>query len=297
MKKFLFRNVKRLLTLTLLLSVILSCALPAFATGGKYDEEFDAIIAQMSEKHILTDEEWGNFNLEGPISVLDASAYFDTLNSLDMSAFGQLDYEIPSSISSQNFLNVQYSSMKQNLEDLGHGSGFALQIPEMNFGYSQNIQAEFKATFGDLSHKYNDNVSLPEGWDMASLMERTMAKRDEYAVDVKNTEAYKVVSNAISTNKSVTQAITTLETPELKDAVTLQQMLEGSSAGVKGEWDAKSEDGHAAIKEIYKANTDGKYNEDFQALFDEAVGDTRAWLHLNDIENPFVDHGGSGGKF
>lgn len=284
MKKFLFRNVRMILAVALSMVMIFSCSLPSFATSVDYDAEFDAIMEAMSQKHILTTEEMSNMKFEGTISVLDTSAFYDTLNSLDMNAFGQLDYEIPSSVHSQNLLSAQYAVMQQGLADLGFGTAFELNVPEMDLGYSKNIQAEFKDIYGDLSYKFNDDVSLPDGWDMASLMETTLAKRDKYAVDIKNSEAYKVVSDSISANKTVTMAITTLETPELKDAVTLQEMLDESAAGIKGDWDSKSESGHAAIDEIYRVNTEDKYNEDFQALYDEAVGDMTAWLELNGVD-------------
>lgn len=285
MKSIIFRCMKSMLAIILCLCVMACITAPAFAIEPS-DEAVAAILNSMSQKHILTDEEFMAFNLEpGTLSVLDTSAFYDTIDSMDMSAFGQLSYEIPTAISSQNLLTMQYSSMQNDLKDLGFGESFELNVPEINLGYSNDIVSEFEKYYGDLSSKFTGSASLPAGFDMESLMATTQAKRDMYASDIKQTEAYQVVNENISANKAVTQAITTLETPELMSSISLQEMIDQEADGVKGIWDAKSDEGHRLIQDIYSANVEGRYNEDLQSLFEEAVGDTEAWLALAEPTN------------
>lgn len=285
MKRNSFRRTSPVFAILMCLCMMVATAAPAFATES--NEAVHAIMENMSQKRILSEEEIANLAADenGMYSVLDASAFYDTLRALDNEAFGQLKYDIPTSVQSTAILNGRYESMRQGLEDLGFGESFQLEVKEMTSGYAQDITAEFESIYGDLSYKYDSSASLPEGWDMESLMTSAQIKRDQYASDIKNSDAYKTVSSHISANKTVSQAITTLETPELKSALSLQEMIDATASDIGQKWTTSSNEGHAALQAIYDSSTQDKYNEDFQALFDEAKGDTQAWLILSqDLE-------------
>jgi hypothetical protein len=228
---------------------------------------------------LTTDEirEIGNPNNQA--SALDATAFYNSLAAIDTAAFTQLKYELPTSVDQTSSLNFQYESMKGMMQGLGYGTNFEFNVPEMNKGYASDITTAFTETYGDLSHKYNGSVSLPEGWTMDDIMSAAQSKRDEYASDIKASKEYNVIKNNIANNTTVVQAIGAIKKPELQSALSIQSFITESIGNIDdGTW----------IKEEWSmadsANMDRVLQ---QTVSNAATSGDLAYSNLQDVEDMF----------
>lgn len=259
----------------------------------------NSAIELLNHKVVLDESAFEKIGENGTLNTLNSvTSIYDTIESWDSSAFSQLQYKVPTDVESVQFLNCEYELMKLQMKENGFGENFSINMQPMEMGYASDITASFENVYGDLSHKYNPNVSLPEGWSMDQIMKDAQAKRDAYSTDIKNTDAYKTIRQNINSNGAVLQTIKTLETPELKSALTLQEMINSamgdpeSEDWVKSEWSCLNSENMNKIMAAQVANSTLGYGrgqidqlitgaEDLQELFTASQGEITAWIDAN----------------
>lgn len=282
--------------IAMLLAVSIFAQAPTSVYAAESSQELsdreiaDRVLADFSQTDILTLEEMkeiGSFS--GQFSALDATAFYETLASMDIEAFTQLKYELPTAVEQTSSLNYQYGMMQAAMESLGYGTHFEFDIPEMQTGYTNDITTAFTDAFGDLSNKYNETTSLPEGWSMKEIMSSAQSKRDEYASDIKTTKEYNIVKSNISNNASVSQAIEVIETPELQSSLSLQTL-----AAMKSDWAAKDEANKTKVQQAvtsYMNNSKEGYSVNHERVDEEFTDHTnsiKSWLNANHQNTSFT---------
>lgn len=257
--------------IALLLAMSTFAQAPTFAYAAeKTDKELvDQALTLLTQPGELTPEEMVEIGTpNNQFSAFDATAFYDTLASMDMDAFTQLKYEVPTVVEQTSALNYQYDSMKLMMQDMGYGDTFEFSVPEMNTGYTADITTAFAETYGDLSSKFDSDVSLPEGWTMDEIMSSAQAKRDQYASDIKTTKEYSVVKNSISNNTSVVKATEVIEQPDLQSALSLQTFITDSIGSVDdGTW----------IKEEWSMQDSANMDRVLQGVRDNATSAQESW--------------------
>lgn len=296
------RILRKVLAGAMAFCMVLGNACPCFANEtGITEEEKQAaaeVVDALQEKEEYTYRDLFGFDASaGNFSVLDASNFYDAVASLDKSAFGQLRYEVPTSVNSSALLNLEYDAMLLSIANMGHGQEFELEIPEFTAGYSGSIMDAFNETYGDLSDKFNMDASMPEGWNMSDLMNAASAQRDEAAGNFKDSEMYKAISESIGTNQLLVEAQKTLEDPELKDMLSLQNILKESMSDANLDWQGTgSSNGsgsnssgthNPALGSLQDKATNSQFTEDIinsstiQESFNSAVSSAQGWVDAN----------------
>lgn len=279
-------NLRRAMIFVLTMSIAIACPFTVFAAGNEQSDESLAkeATSMINGQNSITLDNIGEFELNHNFdSAFDTSSFYNAVSCLDETAFGRLSYDIPTSVNCAALLNVEYISLLTEMQNAGWGKVTTLDIPDLISGYAGSITDRFSSIYGDMSDRMELNVSMPDGWTMSEIMAQSSAMRDEMSQDIKNTEIYNTVLSNISTGSVFVSANMTLEKPELKSAVQLNSILNESAAELDAEWDQQKIDG---IAQIQKEAADNKSfaeftsKQDLQDLFDEACGQTDAWLSL-----------------
>lgn len=286
-----FRTVGAL-AIALLLTASLAIAPTTVRATEMSDKELaNYAIDWLSQSNTLSKDDMKSFGIQGEqISAIDASMFYDSLAAMDIAAFSQLKYELPTNVSETTALNYQYESMKYTMQSLGYGEAFEFNVPEVSTGYASDITTVFAETYGDLSHKFDANTSIPDGWSMSEIMGSAQNKRDQYASDIKNTDEYKAIKSSIGNSKVLVQTQKVIDKPDLKSALSLQTLITDSMGNIddgtwiKEEWSAKDGENLYSFLETVTSNAT-RGNEYFstwagetQELFTSNKGKISSWL-------------------
>lgn len=276
---------RRLLALLTASILLLGTATTAFADeidGSSISEANDI----MSSAHSCNwDGAFSFWTEAGNHTPLDASTFYKTYEKVATENESQLQYYTSANVDNVAFLNLQYESLVSEMKDSWTNSqGQTAQLTQ-NAGYSMGITEYFEQVYGDaISGKGEISASMPEGWSFSELMETASAKRNEVLKDAQERQEYMTVKNTIALEEALSNAKNALDTPEIKSTLELSAMLKTSTEAMEKEWDQKKQDGVKWVQDIAASNegkVDAVSKEDMQTMYENSVGETKAWLELN----------------
>lgn len=203
----------------------------------------------------------------GDYAKLDTSSFTAACERLDATAFGQLLYEVPSSVDSISALNLRYAELTKSMADFGYGTQYELKIEQFNPGYASDLLSSFENTYGNAS---NDST-LEQ--DMSTIMSGTSAGRDTVS-DIKETEEYKNANNALGNSGSIST------TTDLLDKI-----IEGFENNRRNnEKEAAGLEGLEVPNEIWDIYYDAKTSQDKDA----ATSKQNSSNELNELYNQYI---------
>lgn len=251
---------KRILIVSVLLSIMFSSI---------------SLISVSADSAVLSNEgieqptvDWNEVIGDNPS--LNTDEFYDFSKLLDASAYNQLKYEVPSSVSSVSRLNTEYELLSLKMDDFGYGTLYQIEIPEFKPGYASDITQEFKKTFGDLSGKAVTEMTMPEGWTVSSIMENASEQRESLVSDYKNSQAYTEMYNTINTSqifKLANQTMTMPSTSSLSSlagklsSVNSPYSISGAINNAKNEYLSKVNNS-TSVGDLTKKYNNGKANVD-----------------------------------
>lgn len=255
--------------------LVIIMALALFATMS--------VTVYADEQEVATEpEEYSYEYFMNQFKQMDSGEFYNALNSIDTSSFSKLEWDVPSGIESKALLDLQYNNLVADFEKKGFGQTTELQVPEFNAGYSGSITDRFTETFGDLSDKQLPEISLPEGWNMQSIMSSAKEQRDSLASEFTQSQKYKDVVNSISISSLFDDAQDTLKKPALMDNYSLKlrvqmRALDGKITSGFEYADDCLEIAKASIET--KVSMDSGLSEDMEDLFQSEVAKSKAQIN------------------
>lgn len=288
MNKLISSTIRVVMVVLLVVTLGFSCVIPAIALTESEQHELinEATDLLSRAPEFNMDKLLTLKDVEGILKPLDVSSYYAALSKVNTDAFslGKLEFDTNAATTSIEALNVSYASLVANLGELGHGVLGELEIPSSTPGYSSNVVESFNSIYGDLSERENLSVSLPEGWNMTDLMAQASSKRNAEVEKAKESLEYTTTHNTVSLEESLAFAQDVIGTPELKDILELDTMLETSSEAFDSIWGIRDSAGIRHIQNIARTNDSHitiQSQDDLQKLFQENAGITAQWLYDN----------------
>lgn len=202
--------------------ILITLFVAAFMLCSFISVSADTIVPSNEESQQPT-VNWNEIIKDNPS--LNTEDFADFTKLLDASAYNQLKYEVPSSVSNVSRLNTEYELLSIKMDDFGYGTIYQIDVPEFKPGYAASITQEFKNTFGDLSGKAVTEMSMPDGWTVSNIMANASAQRETLVSDYKNSQAYNEMYNTINTSQIFKLANQTMTMPKTSSLSSLAGKL------------------------------------------------------------------------